>query len=298
MKWETTKKKWSSLRCSLLRSVTWNLFTGSAVLPYGSLTKKGSEIPGTGIFLHREFEGQRSRIACGFMAKRFVLFSGIVWFGRCSIVSKLLVKKSNLCEWCNGAGTLRRVTGTWSTSRLCVLIRIWKLLYWSLNLYSQDGWNERSAIIKQVIKSCGRVRRSWHLSGLHHFLRFFLKLEMQNEACRLRPDSEAMGHFGWIKRICHSGLEQQSALNRSESICSDDGWRAAKSPGKILLAVLHPIEFQYSSSLTFFFFFCRSVICTHWTSWNVVGLHFLNVFHGCLEFHYWKLLGRLQPFSI
>lgn len=44
--------------------------------------KKRTEIPGTGIFLHREFEGRLSQIACGLMAKPFDLFGGTGQFGR------------------------------------------------------------------------------------------------------------------------------------------------------------------------------------------------------------------------
>lgn len=174
-----------------------------------------------------------------------------------------------------------------------------KVYCWSLNL--RYLCNERLAIIKRinptlstrplamayfkpVIKSCGFVGRSWHvccLSGLRHFLHSFLKVEMQNKACPLRPNSEALGHSAWIKRICHWGLEQQSALNRSESICCDDGWRALKSSGKILLAVCYRVSVQQQLNIKPIFFCDLHPL--NKLKWNLSKFYFtfLNVFHVC-----------------
>lgn len=298
------KNNTSRERCSLLRSVTRYLLTGSAVSLYVSLTKKrvrnswNRDFPPQRIskagFLELHAASRQNHLFCS--VKLYNLDATPVPFcptGDAIMQFQRSFWRKTTCADEDDDGS----PSAWSTSRLrkpasSVRIQlktvssVFRVACWSLNWTAQDGpevfmqqnvshyrtgkshslSTEPLALpyFKPVIKSCGCGGCSCHaccLSGWHHFLRFLLKLEMQSEACLLRPNSEELGHFAWIKRICHRGLEQQSALNRSESICCDDGWRAMKSPGKILLAVCHQVsvqqQFNISPMFSFVFFFLQ-----------------------------------------
>lgn len=109
------------------------------------LPKKGTEIPGMGIFLHRELEGQLSRIAC--TAKRFVLFSGTVRFGRNWRCCSRKTPRVNDLRGSGAAATVHQGLSLQALRIRTQLVQSLSLLPKTantvdLNLSSQDGSNK------------------------------------------------------------------------------------------------------------------------------------------------------------